>query len=289
MTMVFRRMIVVTLAAVLFGGCGTAAVLINREVKPPEMRYRGASLTALTFDSATLTFNVSVTNPNKIGMTLGGFDYDFLIGGATLVTGQSTEPLRLEANAENTVKIPVTIPFEDAYEAVKELVTAREADYRMNAGFTFAVPMLGDMRIPVSFGGKLPLPKRPSIKLVGMNVESMSLSKADITLQVGVDNPNAFSMLLDVLEYNLEVGGKQWASGKTEQQSQIGEQSSGVIAIPISVNALRVGADLFSMLREGQTIDYRLSGNVGFKTSMPLLEKVLLPLNLSESITVGSR
>jgi len=108
-----------------------------------------------------------------------------------------------------------------------------------------------------------------------------------MVLGVHVQNPNAFSMIINRTKYNLEINGLRWVSGDFRNTGRITEKSESRIEIPFTLNFLQMGQSVYQMLKGDSKLDYKFSGNLILGTNFPLLEKVDFPFNKSGIINVN--
>jgi len=274
------------LATIFINSCSTIGGAIHQKIKKPEVEFLDARLDSLSFNSIGLMFDLKVKNPNSVGIKLAGFNYDFLINGNTFVKGQQDKNLEIGARGESPVQFPVSFGFVELYNVFQSLKNQDISSYQINLGFAFNVPVLGVINIPVSKSGDFPLLKIPKISLESLKLRNLSLTGADLRLGVKLNNPNAFSMLLDKMKYNLEVNGLQWISGESMETAQIAEKGEGLIEIPIRLNLVEMGRSVYQLLNSNNDLNFAFGGDIDLNTSLPLLGKVNLPFNHSGKIKV---
>jgi LEA14-like dessication related protein len=242
-------------------------------VKGPTVDIVGAKLTGLSFQDADLMFDVQIHNPNSIGITLAGFDYDFLVNGESLVSGNQGEGAEIKARSEHVIHFPLSIEFSNLYNTITDLREKDTSAYELNFGFSFSLPLLGPLRVPVSTAGDFPLIKLPSVSLDGLSIKHLGLTGADLELGIRLKNPNAFSLLLEKMNYQLLIGGQPWASGAAQQKTELTEKGDSRLSFPISLNFLEVGSSVYQMLKGEQRLEYELHGDVDVSSTLPLFEK----------------
>jgi LEA14-like dessication related protein len=158
--------------------------------------------------------------------------------------------------------------------------------YQINLGFSFDVPVLGVVNVPVSKSGELPLLKLPKVRLDALRVSRLSLTGAELILAVKLNNPNAFSMLIDHLQYQLDINERSWFSGDSRDSVQITEKGESIINIPVSISFLEVGRSAYQLLSGDRDLNYQFGGEIDLGTSIPLLQRVSLPFDQSGEIKV---
>jgi len=254
------------------------------KIKHPEVDFAGARLTGLSFDEADILFDLRIRNPNPVGVKMAGFDYNFLINGNSFVKGDQKKGIKIGAEGESTVQLPLSLNYIELYQAFGSLRSQDVSTYKVDIGFSFDLPVLGVVKIPVSKTGEFPLLKLPKVKLTRLKLRKLTLSGADLLLTARLDNPNAFSMLLEKFQYQFDINGRNWVSASAEKSTAVAEKGQGLIEIPISLNLLEMGRSVYQLLMKDTDLNYQFKSQLDFGTSLPLMGKVSLPFELSGSI-----
>ena len=140
-------------AALLASGCESLRGVVDVMHKP-EVRVASAELEALSFSSLTLRFDVEIENPNPIGISLAGFDYELQIEGNSFVGGEVDERIAVEARKRSIVPLPVELAFEDIVDTFSQLEDQEEAASTLGANGwqTFWKITLPAIRSGVTYG-----------------------------------------------------------------------------------------------------------------------------------------
>jgi LEA14-like dessication related protein len=258
----------------LFLSCSALDAVMKDTVQKPRVSFRSAELTGLTFADADLLFVLEVENPNSFGVHMAGFDYDFRIDEATFVSGVSEDRLDIDAGGSSMVELPVNVDYSDLFSSFSSLIDKDESTYQIACGFTFDLPVLGRIRIPVSREGEIPVLRFPKIRYGGLKVTNLTFTRAELELSMHLDNPNALSLNLSSLAYDLEINQSPWVEGGLQHTVEIGEHEEGVIRLPFTLNLIEIGMGAYDILREKKPVEYRVSGDYGFTTSVPLIGEV---------------
>lgn len=258
----------------LFLSCSALDAVMKDTVQKPRVSFRSAELTGLTFAEADLLFVLEIENPNSFGVHMAGFDYDFRIDEATFVSGVSEDRLEIDAGGSSMVELPVNVDYSDLFSSFSSLIDKDESTYQIACGFTFDLPVLGRIRIPVSREGEIPVLRFPKIRYGGLKVTNLTFTRAELELSMHLDNPNALSLNLSSLAYDLEINQSPWVEGGLQHTVEIGEHEEGVIRLPFTLNLIEIGMGAYDILREKKPVEYRVSGDYGFTTSVPLIGEV---------------
>lgn len=271
-----------TFCALILSACSALNALIGgANIKRPEVSFVDAKLSKLSFDTADFVFDLKIQNPNSVGVKLAGFDYDFMINNNSFIKGDQQKELEIKAQGEETIQFPLSLTFIDLYQTFQSLKDQGESSYLINFGFSFNLPVLGVVRVPVSKEGKFPLLKLPKISLETFKLKGINISGADLVLTLRLKNPNIFSMILENMQYKLDVNGSKWVSGNMASNVQVKENDESLVEIPISLNFLEVGRSVYQLVNSDRELNYQFGGSLDLMTSLPILGKVDLPFSLS--------
>ncbi len=267
--------------------CSTINTIVKEGIQKPHVTVEDMKVTGFDFKTIDLLFDINIDNPNSLGVKLNGFDYDFLVNDNSFIKGENSDGLEIIANGNHGVQIPVTVGFSDLFNAIKSLHQEDNSMYQMKTGFLFDVPILGSIRVPVSKSGEIPMVKLPSISLGSVKVSKLNLTGADLEVGVNINNPNGFSLNLHKMDYNLNVNGKNWVSGITNEALSVDEHGKSTLKLPVSLNFLDLGSSVFQLLSGNNELSYRFNGNVDLGSSLPMLPKANLDFDKTGNFTVS--
>ncbi|MCU7795503.1 MAG: LEA type 2 family protein [Candidatus Thiodiazotropha sp. (ex Myrtea spinifera)] len=268
----------VLIHAISLSGCATLEQVGQvLEGQKPTAQVNGVRLTSLDFEGMDLAFDVQVDNPNPVGISLAGLDYDLSLLGSRFLKGDQPMGMRLAANGNSSVEVPMRLGFQQLLSTYQQLKGADSAGYQLDLGMGFDVPVLGRVRVPVSYQGEFPVPKMPDVKVRSLDVQQLSMSGAKLTMQLEVDNPNAFSLLLNQLNYDVKLNGYNVGSGLMGRAVNLQQGSPGVINLPLSLDFAQAGMGLYKALL-GSGISYDLSGSMEASSSNAILKHFQMPL-----------
>lgn len=265
---------------VFLNHCAEIINILNQaNIQKPNVKISNVRMTGLSFNDVDLVFHIDIDNPNNVGINLAGFDYDLQIEDNSFISGIQDKGLAIKANGSEIIQLPLTLKFKDIYNTFSKVKNLDSVQYKLNTGLSFNLPVLGDIRIPVSKSGNIPALKLPSITFKKLKMDQIKLSGADITLQIKLDNPNTFAFILKNMDYKLNVAGTQWVDGKLNQLMNISANQESIIDIPISLNFLSMGQSVYNIVKGDQSLNYTLTGQAGLGSTLPLLGDFNIPFN----------
>jgi LEA14-like dessication related protein len=283
--MVTIAVIAIAAAALLTAGCESLRDAVD-VMRKPQVRIAATELEALSFSGLTLRFDVEIENPNPIGIGLSGFDYELQIEGNSFVSGAVAEKVTIAARDRSIVPLPVELGFEEIAQTIAALEGKEEAAYRLSSGFTFDLPVLGRVRVPVETDGTFPILRAPRLQFVSLRLNEISLSGASLDLDLELINRNSFRIFVESLEYRFQVDGRDWASGMHQQRVRILENDSARLTIPLDLDFGAVGRGVYQLILGGERLPYALKVNVDVGTSLRELKAASLPFALTGQLRI---
>lgn len=273
-----------TLSLTLLGGCNPGNIRDALESQKPRVSVAGQQLTRLDFQQVNMAFDIRVDNPNPVGLSLGGLDYDLKLAGHSFASGRQNKQMQLKAAGASTFQLPLSMRFAEIYQGLDKLKGKNEVLYELTTGLMIDVPLLGKLRYPVTTSGTLPLPKLPKVSVNSLTLEKLNFSGATLALKLKVNNPNAFGVALNKLRYDFKVNGKRWVSGNRASLGSLAANQGNEVTLPITLNFMELGSGLYSMLKGGQDLDYSLSGKLGATAAHQLIGSFDVPINRSGKV-----
>ncbi|MEW8282243.1 MAG: LEA type 2 family protein [Candidatus Thiodiazotropha taylori] len=275
-----RQTILLLFMILLFQGCSSlqqAEQLMNGI--QPTGEVKGVKLSGLDLRGIDLLFDVEVDNPNPVAISLDGLDYDLKLLNRSFLKGQQSMGMSLAADGKSQVKLPVRMEFERLLQHYSELSNRDDVPYQLDLGLGIDVPLLGRVRLPMSYQGRLPVPKLPDVRVSRIDVQRMSLQAIDLMLELEVENPNRFALMLQRLDYQFKLNGIDVGQGAAAQSLNIDKQGKGRVRLPLSLDLQKAGGGLYSALMGGRGLSYELSGRLDATGDTPLIGDIKIPLD----------
>ncbi len=267
---------------------GCAALQDLASVKKPELSVSDVNITDFSLQDVELTFDVDVDNPNQIAINLASYDFDFLIDQNSFVQGNQPLSTEIKSVSTSTIQVPVRFTFSDLYNTFSGIRDKDETAYEFDAVIGVDLPVLGLREIPLKKSGTIPVVKTPKISASGLSVKNISFTKADLELELSIDNPNAFGVSLDDLNYTVDINGLKSISGSSNSAVDIQEKSTGSVKIPVSLNFLELGRTAYNLLTSDESLEYSLDGSTLLDTSLPFFKESEYDFNRTGSININN-
>ncbi|MET0046043.1 MAG: LEA type 2 family protein [Candidatus Thiodiazotropha sp. 6PLUC3] len=272
--------IICLMTLLMFQGCSTleqAEQIITGQ--QPTAEVKGVKLSGLDINGIDLIFDLQVDNPNPVKIALDRLDYDLKLSNHSFLKGEQGMGVSLAANGPSQVKLPVRMEFEQLLQQYGQLLKQDEVPYEIDLGLGLDVPLLGRIRLPVNYQGRMPIPKIPDVKVSDVDVERLTLQKAELMVELEVANPNRFAVILDKLDYQLKLNGIDVGGGVLSQSMKIDQRGKGRIKIPLSLDLMQAGRGLYGAVMGGSGLSYELGGSLDASGDTPLLGEFQIPLD----------
>jgi len=111
------------------------------------------------------------------------------------------------------------------------------------------------------------MPGRTPLQVTVAGIESLPGEGMEIRMLVKlrVQNPNEAPLEYDGIYLQLDVQGKTYATGVSDEQGVIPRFGEGIVEVPITISALRAALNTYGALRGGapEKLNYRASGRFG--------------------------
>jgi LEA14-like dessication related protein len=241
-----------TVAAAVLGGCAA----MKDYVKEPEVDLQDVRVTDMSLADATLAFDLDITNPNPLGISMQGLSYKLELEDKTFFEGSRDEGLRIGAHDKSRLTIPIKLGYKDVLGTFDALRGNKDVKYRISGNAKF-----GPFSIPYEQMGTVPVPQLPDVSLQSLRVEKVTFSGAQLALGLRVKNANRFPIRFNGLDYSLKLGDASVLNGKSRQAFSVDPNGTGTLRLPISLDYGQM-AGLVNTLRQGSSMPVTFNGNV---------------------------
>lgn len=266
----FKNLLLLLLSAFLISGC--SALEKSGAWVQPEVTVADQRLVGLNLSKALLEVELEISNPNLYPLALGALDFQLDLQGAKILAGQQPQSNQLAAGQSQRIVLPLEVEFSELASFVTNLSDLNVLTYTVAGGMTFDIPVAGPLRVPYQTSGEIPIPRMPKFKLAGVQQKRLSLSGAELVLSVELDNPNAFDLLVNKLNYALALNGHAVTAGSLGEQIKIAAAGKSSVDIPVNLSfGISSALAFYEMLRAGGDINYALDLDSELGSSLPLL------------------
>tara|TARA_R110002126_G_scaffold35949_2_gene109903 strand:+ start:12004 stop:12867 length:864 start_codon:yes stop_codon:yes gene_type:complete len=255
-------------------------------IEKPNLSISDIQVSDVSLQDLELTFEIEVDNPNAVAINLASYNFDFLIDNNSFVKGSQPLSTEIKSSAKSTVQIPVRFTFKELYQTFDSIRDKDETGFDLNAVIGVNLPVLGFTEVPIKKSGTFPIVKVPTISASKLSVKNLNFTKADLELQLNINNPNAFGIILNNLDYNVDINGLESISGTISKAVEISEKGTGTLKIPVSFNLIELGRTAYQLLSSNKELDYALTGTTNIDAGLPFFKASNFDFNRSGSLNL---
>ena len=135
-------------------GCSTLQIATGLGLKEPEVSLDTLSVKNVSLTSMKIVARLNVSNPNKFGVEVSGYDYSLEVGSWPVVDGRVKESFSLPAGGGATIEVPLEIGFGNALGAGVDLLAGGGLGYTLKMTVEIASPF-GPVSIPLTREGRI--------------------------------------------------------------------------------------------------------------------------------------
>ena len=125
--------------SVTFFGC--AELMQHLAIVNCKFSFESIEPGAIGFTSVDLVVKIKVYNPNDIDVIMDHFDFDFFINDKVVFDGMISDKRTIPKYQHIIVKQVVKVPYSTAGSAIKDLISNKQARYRITGTAHFETPI----------------------------------------------------------------------------------------------------------------------------------------------------
>ncbi|KAM7510057.1 hypothetical protein LguiB_008932 [Lonicera macranthoides] len=167
----------------------------------PDADVTGIHIPSINLEKAEIVVDVLIKNPNPIPLV----DINYLIesDGRNLVSGLIPDAGTIQCHGSETVKIPVTLIYDDIKNTYGEIKSGSIIPYRVKVDLIVDVPVFGRLTLPLEKTGEIPMPYKPDVDLEKIKFERFSFEETVAILHLKLENMNDFDLGVNALDYEV--------------------------------------------------------------------------------------
>lgn len=262
----------------LGAGCPKGG-LPSLDALKPTVRFADVNVQDINFERLDTEFVFDVENPNPVRIQVSSFTYDLDLAGSGFIDGTSDDGVGLEPQGTSQIKLPVGLVFTELLETAGNLRGADEIPFAIAGDFAFDTP-LGEVRIPYSEEGTLPMIRAPKFRVAAARVAEFRplANRAVLEVDIGMTSQGGAPLGIQGFDYGLALGGNNVAEGLVAELATLEPGQEQVATLPVELNLLSLGTTIVRAITNKEQIDIGLDAAMNVDTPFGLL-----PLSVDET------
>lgn len=241
----------------------------------PTADVTGIHIPSINLEKADIVVDVLIKNPNPVPIPLIDIDYLIESDGRKLLSGLIPDAGTIHAHGEETVKIPVSLIYDDIKSTYADIEPGSIIPYRIKIDLIVDVPVFGRLTLPLEKTGEIPIPYKPDIDLEKIHFERFSFDETVAVLHLKLENMNDFDLGLSALDYEVWLSDVSIGGAELAKSAKIEKKGISYIDIPITFRPKDFGSALWDMIR-GKGTGYTMKGHINVDTPFGAMK---LPIN----------
>ncbi|MCL7036342.1 hypothetical protein MKW94_003945 [Papaver nudicaule] len=231
----------------------------------PTANVKSIQIASIDLKRAELLVVVLISNPNPIPIPLVDINYLIESDGRKLVSGLIPDKGTIRSHGSETIQIPLTIIYDDIKSTYNDINPGSIIPYKVRVELIVDVPVIGRITLPMEKTGEIPVPYKPEVELAKIGFGKFSFEETSAILHIKLDNKNDFDLGLNVLEYEVWLGGTNIGGARLDKSAKIEKKAQGIVEVPISFRPKDFGSAMWEMIR-GRGTGYSMKGNIDVDT-----------------------
>lgn len=231
----------------------------------PTADVAGIHIPTINLKKAEFVVDVLIKNPNPVPIPLIDINYLIESDGRKLVSGLIPDAGTIHAHGEETVKIPVTLIYDDIKSTYADIKPGSIIPYRIKVDLIVDVPVIGRLTLPLEKTGEIPIPYKPDIDVEKIHFQNFSFEETVAVLHLKLENKNDFDLGLNDLDYEVWLGDVSIGAADLAKSANLAKNGITYIDIPITFRPKDFGSALWDMMT-GRGTGYTMKGNINVDT-----------------------
>lgn len=227
----------------------------------PTADVAGIHIPHIDLKKLDIVVDVLVTNPNPIPIPLIDINYLIESDGRKLISGLIPDAGTIHAHGSETVKIPVSLIYDDIKETYADIKPGSIIPYRIKVDLIVDVPIFGRLTLPLEKTGEIPIPYKPDVDLEKIRFQKFSVEETVAVLHLKLENKNDFDLGLNALECEIWLSDVSIGNAELGDPTKLDKNGIGFVDIPITFRPKDCGSALWDMIR-GRGTGYTIKGDI---------------------------
>jgi LEA14-like dessication related protein len=273
----FRRHYIFTVFLVLLLSAAAAAVFLFQTTSKEELVKKGKNyvmpdlqssktiIDEITADSMKGKLIMRVRNSLPFTIDIDSLHYKVTIDGDTVTKGYTDNGIRIEANSNDEVTVPIKTNIRSFYKKVEQL-ESDSAEVGVHSVLYNRFPIVGSKAIPVNFTRKVYIPKLPKVEVEGVDFSKLGLKGGKLEVKLKVINYSVIPYTVNGFTYRFKMSDNIDMKGTSTEKFSFRKKGTEIITIPVDLDLNQAGEAAIKILFKSDDTPYRFTGTMHIQT-----------------------
>jgi len=230
----------------LFLGCSLLRQAGSSAFERPTLSFKEARLPEIDFKGAELDLVFLVTNPNPVGLDLTRASYNLEVEGHKVASGTPKSGLKIPGGGTTEVTFPAKLQWNEIAPALEAVFAMDQVRYKASGELG-----VGPVTLPLQHEGTFAAPKMPKIDVGSLQITSISLTGARLSLPLKIANMNGFPLPLGGILGTVDIAGATVGRIALPEAAPVPAKGESTVTLPLNVSFLQSGAAAAQAIRSG--------------------------------------
>jgi LEA14-like dessication related protein len=228
---------------ILFVLCvaGSSCKTLEAMFREPVVSLHSVDLTGINLTGVNLLCKVNVENPNPIDIPFPEIDWELFINTNSFLSGMVENKEAIKSRGTTVVNVPVSLTYAGLLNTLKSFKDRKDADYQINLGLRFLLPVVGERVWNFEHQGTIPLVQMIALRNPSFKIEGLDFTGVSILCSADVDNPNPFPIPFPDMDYNYAIRSNNFITSTVEHPGPLAAQA----LTPVNIRLRVVYSDLY--------------------------------------------
>jgi len=232
--------------------------------RAPQANKQPPVVSSIDFYGTELKFAWEFANPTSREIRVLNYVWELHVGGKRVQRAQSKQHRRIAPGATTELEFPVTVKRAALEKLLRTTSLPSEMPYRF-IGRVYLGAGVSAWDFYLEDAGDLKLLAGPRFDIQKFHVERMDTLRADLAIEIRIQNPNTFPTKLDNLTADFILAGQTIAQGVKAPAREIAPSGETVVPLSLDVNFTSLGKVVYHALNQSETT-YTLYGQTDVST-----------------------
>lgn len=268
----------------ILAGLVTGPALLQAQMlSEPVIRVHTVSVDSFDTETLHLQFDLLVTNPNTMDISVKKLRYRFSLELQTILEGELEQKISLPGKQESHLVFPLIVRVEEVMDKVEKLADKDTLIYGISGDITPA-GLMSAFKIPFESAGYIPNPRLPDLSLQSCHVTGVSFTNVDLQVKLAIRNINSFDFKVSQLEYDLAVNGKPLHHDVVQHVVEVKARTSSEVALTASLETANL-LDSIDLLLGAAPVRVSVNGWAHLDTPVGV---IVVPVTIEHELVINN-
>lgn len=243
----------------------------GKKMVMPDIKTMKFLIKEITADSLRGQLSININNRLPMTIDVDSLNYKITLEGDTVVQGTSREGIRIEANSNDAISVPVHTNIKNFTKKVEQL-ERDSAKVSVHAVLYNSFPVVGKKEIPLNFSKTVFIPKLPKMEVQDIKIANLTLQGGKLLVNLKVTNYNPFPYTINGFDYRFRMSDNIQMEGSSEEKFNFTKTGTQVITVPVDLKFNELGETAIDLLFKSKEKMYNMNIVFHVTSTKPYME-----------------